>query len=101
MHSKSAKLIIHGITREGKKFRPSDWAQRLTTAVASYGPGRRIKFHPKVRMATLDGINCVVIMADLEESDPMLFEFLINFGKENHLELIESNVFPPLKTTAA
>ncbi len=87
MGSNTAKLIINGVTKSGEKFRPSDWAQRLTTAVATCGPGRRIKFHPKVNMATLEGINCVVIDADLEDEDPMLFRFLVNFGEENNLEL--------------
>lgn len=101
MNSKTAKLIINGVTEEGKKFRPSDWAQRLTSAVATYGPGRRIIFHPKVRMATLDGINCVVIEADLEEEDPMLFEFLVKFGRENNLTLTATDVFPPVKAAHA
>ena len=98
MNSKTAKLIIYGVTKEGRKFRPSDWAQRLTTAVATHGPGRRIIFHPKVRMATLEGINCVVIETDLEETDPMLYRFLVAFGEENNLELTHTDVFPPVKT---
>lgn len=97
MNSKSNKLIINGVTENGKKFRPSDWAQRLTGAVATYGPGRRVKFHPNVRMATIDGINCVVIDTSMEEKDPMLYEFLINFGRENGLKLTYSDEFPPAK----
>ena len=94
MNAKSEKIVIKGITNDGKKFRPSDWAQRLTTAVATYGPKRHIKFHQKVKMATIDGINCVVIDTDLEGEDPMLFEFLTNFAKSNNLEITESNEFP-------
>ena len=95
MNSKSSKLIINGVTENGKKFRPSDWAQRLTGAVATYGPNRRVKFHPSVRMATWEGINCVVIETAMEQEDPMLFEFLINFGRENNLKLTYANEFPP------
>jgi hypothetical protein len=89
MNAKAGKIIIKGVTNEGKKFRPSDWAQRLTTAVATYGPKRHIKFHKKVNMATIDGINCVVIDSGLEAEDPMLFSFLTNFAKNNNLEIIE------------
>jgi len=87
------KVIVKGVTRDGRKFRPSDWAQRLTTAVASYNPGkrsRRARFHPRVRMATIDGVNCVVIDEELKTEDPMLFEFLLNFGEGNNLEIIET-----------
>lgn len=91
MSAGAKQIIIKGVTRGGRKFRPSDWAQRLTTAVASPGPGRHIRFHPKVNMATYDGINCVVVDASLEEDEPMLYEFLLNFGRDNDLEIVEKD----------
>ncbi|EGL55852.1 MAG: DUF3579 domain-containing protein [Pseudomonadota bacterium] len=83
----SKKVIIRGLTLDGGKFRPSDWAERLCGAVASYGPGRRIIFHPSVRLATLEGVKCVVIDADLEQRDEMLFDFLLDFAKDNKLQI--------------
>lgn len=83
------RIIIKGVTAQGRRFRPSDWAQRLTTAVGHIGPDRRIRFHPKVKMAHIEGINCVVIDPTLTEEDPMLFEFLIGFARENDLEISE------------
>jgi hypothetical protein len=55
--------------------------------VASYGPGRRIIFHPRVKLASLEGTKCVVIDAQLEEEDVMLFEFLIEFADDNQLQV--------------
>ncbi len=89
MNEQTGKIIIKGVTRDGRKFRPSDWAQRLTTAVARSGPKGRVRFHPKVAMATMDGINCVVVDRSLEMEDPMLFEFLTNFARFNNLEIEE------------
>lgn len=89
----SKKVIIRGLTLDGGKFRPSDWAERLCGAVASYGPGRRIIFHPSVRLATLEGVKCVVIDADLEQKDEMLFDFLLDFAKDNHLQIDHSDNF--------
>lgn len=89
MSDKAGKILIKGVTRDGRKFRPSDWAQRLTTAVARPAPGRRVRFHPKVTMTTLDGIHCVVVDKSLEDEDPMLFEFLTNFARFNNLEVTE------------
>lgn len=83
----SEKVIIKGITQDGGKFRPSDWAERLCGAVASYGPGRRIIFHPQVRLASLEGTKCVVIDAQLEENDNMLYEFLLDFARDNQLQV--------------
>jgi len=83
------RIIIKGITTDGRKFRPSDWAQRLTTAVATPGPGRRIRFHPKVKMATIEGVNAVVIDADLAEEEPLLYEFLLGFARNNALQIAQ------------
>ncbi len=90
----SEKVIIRGLTVDGGKFRPSDWAERLCGAVASYGPGRRIIFHPSVRLATLDGVKCVVVDASLEEKDEMLFDFLMDFAKDNQLQIDRTSHFP-------
>ncbi|GAB4299684.1 MAG: DUF3579 domain-containing protein [Methylophaga sp.] len=91
----SEKVIIRGLTQDGSKFRPSDWAERLCGAVASYGPGRRIIFHPHVRMASLDGVKCVVVDAVLEETDEMLFDFLMDFARDNGLQTERSSEYSP------
>jgi hypothetical protein len=90
----SGKVVIQGITESGGTFRPSDWAERLCGAVASYGPGRRIIFHPNVKLAAMKGIKCVVIDASLEEEDEMLFEFLTDFAHENKLQILLTDQFP-------
>lgn len=90
----TGKVIIQGITQDGGKFRPSDWAERLCGAVASYGPGRRIIFHPNVKLASIEGVKCVVIDASLEEDDEMLFEFLTDFADENKLQILRTDTFP-------
>jgi len=80
------RLFIRGITTDGRKFRPSNWTERLYYAVASYGPNRRITFSPHVIMQVAsDGINCVVVDIKLQEENPMLFDFLVGFAKDNKL----------------
>lgn len=90
----TGKVIIQGITESGGKFRPSDWAERLCGSVANYGPGRRIIFHPNVKLASIKGIKCVVIDASLEEDDEMLFDFLTDFADENKLQILKTDTFP-------
>jgi hypothetical protein len=83
------KIIIKGVTTDGRKFRPSDWAQRLATAVGTLTPGRRIKYHPKVSISLMNGVNCIVIASELKDEDPMLYAFLIDFAESNNLEIIQ------------
>jgi hypothetical protein len=90
-----SKIIIQGLTQSGKKFRPSDWAERLCGAVASYDRNRRITFHPCVSLAAMDNIKCVVVDASLEQDDDMLYGFLIDFADGNNLKVIRSEYFPP------
>lgn len=79
------KIIICGKTQDGRKFRPSDWAERLSGSVAKHGPGRRIIYHPLVRIIVRDGIKCVSIDPKLQQESPQIFQFLISFAHENHL----------------
>jgi len=90
----TGKVIIQGITQDGGKFRPSDWAERLCGSVATYGPGRRIIFHPNVKLASINNVKCVVIDASLEKEDEMLFEFLTDFADENNLQILRTDTFP-------
>ncbi len=89
---KNKVIVIKGVTKDGRRFRPSDWAQRLSTAAAAMVPTppqaarkARRPFHPKVNTAIIDGINSVVVEKSLAEEDPRLYKFLINFAKENDL----------------
>ena len=87
----TTKITIKGLTIDGNKFRPSDWAERLTASIATFGRGRRMIFHPSVHMATIDGVSCVVVDADLEQSDPMLFGFLMDFSTGNNLQITRND----------
>ncbi len=87
MSGLTGRIIIRGVTEDGRKFRPSDWAERITTAVGKVGAGRRIEFHPKVSMITIEGISCVLVDKSLEQDEPMVFAFLMNFAKSNRLQI--------------
>lgn len=83
--TKTDPIILFGKTICGQKFRPSDWAQRLTVAVSSVGPKKKIISHPRVHMAIKEGLPAVVIDPILEQENKMMFDFLLNFGKSNKL----------------
>ena len=93
-----SKIIICGITQQGRKFRPSDWAERLCGAFATYGRDRRIQYHPRVQVSTFEGTSCIVLDASLEDAEPMSFEFLMRFAQDNGLKILHTDRFPPART---
>jgi hypothetical protein len=82
------EVVIRGITSTGEKFRPSDWAERLYYAVASYGPYRRITFNPMVTLRIDGSTKCIAINPALRDIDSMTFDFLIGFARANDLQLV-------------
>ena len=85
------KILIMGQTKEGKKFGPSDWAERLYYTVASYGKNGRIVFNPLVNLNQEDNSKCFVINATLQDKDPMIYDFLVDFAVSNELEMRDQN----------
>lgn len=83
----ATEIVVRGVTRDGRKFRPSDWAERLYYAVASYGPYRRITFNPMVTLRIEGATKCIAINPKLREIDSLTFDFLIGFGRSNDLEM--------------
>ena len=88
------EIIIRGVTADGRKFRPSDWSERLYYAVASYGPNRQVTFNPLVKIKVKGDLKCVVVDARLQDEDPMIFDFLIGFARDNDLVLVDQDEHP-------
>ena len=60
-----------GITNDGKKFRPSDWADRLCGVMSAFGADNRMTYSPYVRPGcTLKGDKTVMIDARLHDVEP-------------------------------
>ena len=87
-------IIIRGITKNGRNFRPSDWAERLYYAVASYGPNREVSFNPLVTLTVNDKDKCVVIDIRLRDEDSMVFDFLTGFAEDNELVVLDQDRVP-------
>ncbi|MCK0506301.1 DUF3579 domain-containing protein [Aromatoleum anaerobium] len=79
-------FVIIGVTREGKTFRPSDWADRLCGIMSAFGADHRMMYSPYVRPGcTLKGHKAVLVDARLYEIEPLAYKFLTNFAKDNDL----------------
>lgn len=100
MVSNSAKeVFIQGITLDGRTFRPSDWADRLCGVMSRFRPGgarpgSHLNYSPWCVPTVVNGIKCVVVNAQLRDSDPMAWDFVINFAKDNQLQTVEACLIP-------
>ncbi|BBP04122.1 hypothetical protein TPL01_31010 [Sulfuriferula plumbiphila] len=83
------ELIIQGLTTSGRAFRPSDWAERLSSVLSTFGEDHRMTYSPYVRPMTLDGVKCVVVDKQLQHEQPAAFSFLMSFARENDLKVLD------------
>jgi len=97
-------VFIQGVTRDGKPFRPSDWAERLAGAMSSFRPegsagGRaaHIGYSPLCVPRQLGPLRGILVSAELREIEPMAWDFVMNFARDN--ELVVSD--PPGDEAAA
>ena len=82
-------LIIQGLTLNGRTFRPSDWAERLSGVMSTFGGDRRMSYSPYVRPLTYEGVKSVVVAKKFQEIDHRAFDFLLSFARDNGLQVHE------------
>jgi hypothetical protein len=92
--SSARELLIQGITRDGRTFRPSDWAERLAGVMSPFRPGgaqpgSHLSYSPWCVPLTVDGIKAVLVHRDLREHDLLAWDFVLNFAKDNDLVVKE------------
>ena len=88
----AAEFVILGLTKEGKPFRPSDWAERLCGVMCAFGGDHRMQYSPFVHPITSNGVRCVVVDIRLEQIEPMAYRFLLNFAKDNELRVRDGRI---------
>ena len=92
---------IQGETRDGRSFRPSDWAERLASAMACFRPesgaggiGAFIGYSPYCVPTVVDGVKAVIVNEALKGLEPMAWDFVMNFARDNELLLAEVSGAP-------
>jgi hypothetical protein len=81
------EFVIKGVTLDGNPFRPGDWAERLCGVMSVFGTDGRMLYSPYVQPITSAGVKCVVVDIRLKEIEPMAYSFLLNFAKDNELQV--------------
>ncbi len=99
----SRRLVIRGVTDDGRSFRPSDWAERLASAMSSFRPeggaggiGAYIGYSPYCIPMLNGGVKCVIVDEALRGVEPMAWDFVMNFARDNSLQLEELPSDPAL-----
>lgn len=94
------EFFILGLTQTGKTFRPGDWAERLCGAMSCFQPAAagvrhaHLKFSPFVRPTVLNGVKAVVVDESLRHIEPLAYHFVIEFARDNDLQVIAACLLP-------
>ena len=95
-----SQFYIQGITQDGRSFRPSDWAERLAGAMSCFRPGggsagigAYIGYSPYCVPQVVEGVKCVIVNEALRDIEPMAWDFVMNFARDNGLRVVETT--PP------
>ena len=100
MVSNNAKeVLIQGVTLDGRTFRPSDWAERLAGVMSQFRPGgavpgSHLSYSPWCIPTTMGNVKCVVVHHDLRDHDVMAWDFVMNFARDNGLQVAEACLLP-------
>ena len=91
------QYYIQGVTKQGRTFRPSDWAERLAGAMSCFRPGgtqggisAAIGYSPYCVPRVVDGVKCVIVNEALRQIEPMAWDFVMNFARDNELHVIDA-----------
>lgn len=84
---KDKTIVIEGVTNQGKQFRPSDWAERMSGSMASF-KNARIRYSPMLQPSVnKEGYKCVLLDPKLKESSPQVYQAIMEFARANHLKI--------------
>jgi hypothetical protein len=94
------EFVILGLTSDGKQFRPSDWAERLCGVMSCFRPEgsggskAHLQYSPYVHPTFINGVRSVAVNETLRTIEPLAYHFVINFAKDNDLQIIHACVLP-------
>lgn len=95
------EVFIQGLTSSGRTFRPSDWAERLAGAMSCFRPGgmasgpmAHIGYSPYCVPTSIDNVKCVVVNEALRDIEPMAWDFVMNFARDNDLQVVDACLLP-------
>ena len=93
------EVFIQGVTKDGKTFRPSDWAERLAGTMSCFRPdggsgGRQSSaIRPSACRATSTASRACWSTPSCATMEPMAWDFVMHFARDNDLVVVDD---PPV-----
>ena len=90
------EILVLGRTHEGRAFRPSDWAERLAGVMSRFRPigaghaEEHLCYSPLCMPTLVDGVRAVVVSRELADVEPMAYQFVLRFARDNNLETVQA-----------
>ncbi len=90
------EIYILGVTKVGKPFRPSDWAERLAGVLSQFRPGgasnsraagSHLGYSPWCVPTAFGDVKCVIVNRELRDFNVMAWDFCVNFARDNELQV--------------
>jgi len=87
------KYIIHGRTQSGHVFRPSDWAERLCSALAHFQPTpvprsartNVVTYSEYLMPTVINNVRSIFLDSRIGDIEPLALAFVLNFASDNQL----------------
>jgi len=86
------KLVIESVREDGKRFRPSDWIERLSANMGTFGADHRLHYAEECKPGVVNGEKCLIVDNSLEVSNPAAFQYIMNFASSNNLRCNKSSI---------
>jgi len=83
------QLIIQGISVDNKRFRPSDWVERISASMAVFGRDHKLRYSNYVQPCVVDGLKCIIVAENLSITNPEAYDFIMGFANANKLCISE------------
>jgi len=85
---KTKSIIIKGVKKNGKRFSPRNWAERIASNTALFNhTDKRLTYSDFVYPCIVDGHQAVCMDKTLCEKNPDLYKSILKFAEENDLEI--------------
>lgn len=86
---KQQSWLIQGVNEEGQRFRPGDWAERLSSLVATF-KDNRLQYSAMLYPLMINGIRCIHLDDRLKSLAPGIHMQVMEFVRSNQLNVVES-----------
>lgn len=96
-----SEFVVQGMTVDGSRFEPADWAERFCDSLAKTGADGHKTYSSYVRPMVIRGVSSLVVRASLRTDIPEIFALVKHYIAENRLMVRAGRGGRYLQTTGA